>query len=152
MWRETGEQQIYLPPCTPLTLLYTVPCPSTQMVPHNSSTHAPALTWDGHCYFNEKWCGFLMKAWEFLRSRLRGWIPGRQLKMNLLWLVFISMHVPEKSGNYKPWSTFLLSLSIHKCWAKRSQCFTCPPVLYDCTLWTLWESRAFCFISQSLST
>lgn len=57
-------------------------------------------------------------------------IPRKAVKSEFIVLVFISIHVPEKSGNYKPrvyFSPLWVCINVEE---KCSQCFTSPPLLW----------------------
>lgn len=94
---------------------------------------APMLPrlWDGRCCFNKEWCGFQWKHENSLSPDYSIWLsPSKAVKSKFIVPVYISMHVPEKSGNYKPPGLFLFTLSLHKRAEKCSQCFTSPSLLW----------------------
>lgn len=90
------------------------------------------LLWDGHCYFNKEWCGF---QWKHEAQTI--WlIPSKAVKSKFIVPVYISMHVPEKSGNYKPrayFSPLWVCINVQKNAASVLHLPHCS----DCTLWTL---------------
>lgn len=75
-------------------------------------------------------------------------IPSKAVKSKFIVPVYISVHVPEKSGNYKPWVYFSpLWVCING--EKNAASVLHLPHCSDCTLWTL---RGGCSASLRFST
>lgn len=76
----------------------------------------------------------LMKVREFLKSRLCGWFPGRQLKVNLLYSFTFQCMFQRNQGIINQGSIFLLCVCINV--EENASSVLHLPHCSDCTLWT----------------